>query len=160
MLAQIHIPLAAVALLVAAAAGSGFAFFALTPVAFAAEQVFHLQGGLAMGGYDPVSYHLDGRPVRGDKTFETTWMNATWRFSSEEHLAAFLAEPDRYAPAYGGYCAYAVSKGSLQPGNPNIWRIVDGRLYLNLSPSTMSKWEADIPASLAKADRNWPGLAE
>ena len=160
MLAQIHIPLAVAAMLAAAIAGSGFAIFALAPSALAAQQIIHVQGGLALSGYDPVSYHVDGRPSRGKAEFETVWMGAAWRFASQENLDAFLSDPERYAPAYGGHCAYAVSKGSLQPGDPTIWRIVDDRLYLNLSPSTMSKWEADIPGSLAKAERNWPELSE
>ncbi len=160
MLAQIHIPLAAASLLVAAIAGSGFALFVMAPSARAAEQVVHVQGGLAMGGYDPVAYHVDGRPTRGSSEFETEWMGAQWRFASAENLAAFQSAPDIYAPAYGGYCAYAVSKGSLRPGDPKIWRIVDGKLYLNLSPSIQSKWEKDIPASLARANQNWPELSE
>lgn len=160
MLAQLQFPLAAAAMLAAAIAGSGFALFALAPSALAAEQVIYVQGGLALGGYDPVSYHQDGQPTRGKPEFETEWMNASWRFSSAENLAAFTADPERYAPAYGGYCAFAVSKGSLQPGDPKIWRIVDDRLYLNLSPSTQAKWEADIPGSVASADQNWPQLTE
>jgi hypothetical protein len=160
MLAQIHFPLAAAAMVAAAIAGSGFALFALAPSAIAAEQIVHVQGGLALSGYDPVAYHIDGRPRRGSLDNETEWMGARWRFASQENLAAFLADPERYAPAYGGYCAYAVSQGSLQPGDPRIWRIVDGKLYLNLSPSTMSKWEADIPGSLARADQNWPDLTD
>ncbi len=159
MLAQLQFPLAAAAMIAAAIAGSGFAFFALSPSAKAAEQMIHVQGGLALGGYDAVAYHVDDQAKRGTSEFRTEWMGATWKFSSPENLAAFLADPERYAPAYGGHCAYAVSKGSLQPGDPRMWRIVDGKLYLNLSPSTMSKWEADIPGSLAKADRKWPDLS-
>lgn len=160
MLAQLQFPLAAAAMIVAAIAGSGFAFFALSPSARAAEQMVHVQGGLALGGYDTVAYHVDSKPMRGISDIQTEWMGATWWFSSQENLAAFMADPERYAPAYGGFCAFAVSKGSLQPGDPRMWRIVDDKLYLNLSPSTMSKWEADIPGALAKADRNWPQLTE
>ncbi len=115
---------------------------------------------LAVGGHDPVAYFETGRPVEGSKQHETQWMGATWRFASAENLEAFRKEPEAWAPQYGGYCAYAVAKGTTAPGDPRVWKIVDGKLYLNVSRSVAELWEQDIPGYVAKADANWPKLRE
>ncbi len=117
-------------------------------------------GGIAIEGHDPVAYFRDGRPVRGvaDHSFE--WQGATWRFASDANRAAFVEAPERYAPQYGGYCAYAVSQGATAGIDPEAWRIVDGKLYLNLNPAIQARWEQDIPGYIAKADENWPKLLE
>ena len=85
----------------------------------------------------------------------TTW---TWRFASASNRERFEREPERYAPQYGGYCAYAVSYGSTAPGDPHAWKIVDGRLYLNVNARIQAEWEKDIPGHVRKADANWPRL--
>ncbi len=114
--------------------------------------------GNAIDGYDPLAYHLLGEPIEGSKKFTHEWMGATWRFISAAHLDLFAAEPERYAPAYGGYCAYGVSQGAKVGFNPDSWKIVDGQLYLNLNPSIQKRWEKDIAGHIAKADSNWGGL--
>lgn len=111
---------------------------------------------LAVGGYDPVAYFTESKPVEGRSAYELKWNGATWRFSSAENLAAFEADPEAYAPRYGGYCAWAVSQGYTASGDPAAWRIVDGKLYLNYNRAIQRRWEKDIPGNIAKADANWP----
>jgi YHS domain-containing protein len=112
----------------------------------------------AIDGYDAVAYFTDGKPVKGSAEHTFEWKGATWRFATAEHKAQFEQEPDRYAPQYGGYCAYAVANGATAPGDPSVWRIVDGELYLNLSKSIQSEWEKHIPGFVRSADANWPRL--
>ena len=115
---------------------------------------------LAVGGYDPVAYFTDGEPVEGSGEHEYEWMGATWRFATPDHLAAFEADPEAYAPQYGGYCAYAVALGDLVSADPNAWRIVDGRLYLNYDQNVQATWEEDVPGYITKADANWPEILD
>lgn len=115
---------------------------------------------LAVGGYDPVAYFTDHAPVRGSETFALEWQGATWRFASAAHRALFEADPARYAPRYGGYCAWAMAQGREASGDPRFWKIVGGKLYLNYDASVQKKWEADIPGFIAKADVEWPRMLE
>jgi len=114
--------------------------------------------GVAVGGYDPVAYFKQAKPVQGSKGIALQYEGATWRFASAENRAAFEADPAKYAPQYGGYCAYAVSKGSTAKAEPDAWTIHDGKLYLNYDKSVRAIWEKDIPGNVAKADANWPGV--
>lgn len=115
--------------------------------------------GHAIAGYDPVAYFTEGRPVQGDARFEAEWNEATWRFASAENRDRFLAEPEAYAPQYGGYCAWAVAaKGELYAIDPHAWNIVDGRLYLNYSAEIQRRWEQDVPGFIERADRRWPEI--
>ena len=123
----------------------------------ALEPVFTSRGR-AIRGFDPVAYFTQGKPVEGSEEFTHSWMDALWYFASEENRAAFAAEPERYAPRYGGYCAWAVSQGYTASIDPKAWRIVDDRLYLNYSKSVQRRWENNIPGNIRKADRNWPVL--
>ncbi|MBU2581470.1 MAG: hypothetical protein KJ622_07115 [Alphaproteobacteria bacterium] len=115
--------------------------------------------GLAAHGFDVVAYFKQSKPQQGDARFALVHNNATYRFASEENLAAFEADPGKYEPAYGGYCAYGVSVGAKFDGDPRYWKIVDGKLYLNLDAAIQSTWLKDVPASIRKADANWPKLA-
>jgi YHS domain-containing protein len=115
---------------------------------------------LAVQGYDPVAYFTDGKPVKGDKAFSTEYMGATFRFASAAHRDTFIANPEAYAPQYGGYCAWAVSQGYTAKGDARNWKIVDGKLYLNYNTSIQKKWEADIPGFVSAANTNWPGLVD
>lgn len=117
-----------------------------------------LFSSLAVGGYDTVAYFKVNRPVQGKAEFSTEYKGATWRFSSAENLAAFKANPTAYAPQYGGYCAWAVSQNYTASGDPNYWKIVGGKLYLNYDKSVQEMWEKDIPGFISKADKNWPGV--
>lgn len=117
-----------------------------------------LLGGVAIDGYDPVAYFTDGRPVEGRKEFAHDWAGATWRFASAAHRDLFVAAPGKYAPQYGGYCAWAVSNNYTADTDPQAWSIVEGRLFLNYNLEVRSKWEQDKPGNIARADRNWPKL--
>lgn len=134
--------------------------FVLAPAALADKPEIYTGFGsnLALGGYDSVAYFTDGEPVKGSKDFETEFKGAIWRFSSQENLDAFEADPDAFRPQYGGYCAWAMDNGDLAKGNPKFWRIYEGRLYLNINRSIQKKWERDIPGFIEKADANWPGI--
>ncbi|MEA5449024.1 YHS domain-containing (seleno)protein [Leptolyngbya sp. CCNP1308] len=112
--------------------------------------------GVAIRGADPVAYFTAGKAVKGSADYETTWNGATWRFSSAENLAAFEADPIAYAPQYGGYCAWAVKSGYLASVDPEAWKIVDGKLYLNYSPGVQRQWQADIAGNITQGDQNWP----
>jgi len=110
----------------------------------------------AVDGHDPVAYFTDGKPVEGKKEFSTEYMGAEYRFASAENLEAFRADPAKYAPQYGGYCAWAVSQGYTAKGDPEHWKIVDGKLYLNYNKKIQERWELDIPSHIVTADTNWP----
>jgi len=112
--------------------------------------------GVALGGYDPVAYFTDGAAMPGREDLSLLHDGATWHFASDENRKTFRADPSRYAPQYGGYCAYAVAGGGTSGGSPKAWRIVDGRLYLNATSRVQLNWEKDIPGYIRKADANWP----
>jgi YHS domain-containing protein len=117
---------------------------------------------VAVSGYDPVAYFTDGRPVRGTQRFSTTYQGYEYRFASAAHRDAFRANPTRYLPQYGGYCAWAVSQGYTASADPTNWRIVDGRLYLNYDlnydDEIQRRWEQDIPGHIRNANANWPSV--
>lgn len=117
-----------------------------------------LFGNVAIKGYDPVAYFTDGKPVKGSKEHSFSWMGATWYFASAAHRDSFAAAPEKYAPQYGGYCAWAVSQGSTAGIDPEAWKIVDGKLYLNYNKKIQATWEEGMAANIAKADENWPHL--
>jgi YHS domain-containing protein len=123
-----------------------------------ANLVFYADNGIAIRGTDPVAYFQVGQPVQGSEEFSYEWGNTTWRFSSAENRDLFASDPERYAPEYGGFCAWAVSQGYTAPIDPNAWKIVDDRLYLNATTGVQQRWERDIPGHIAKADQNWPGI--
>jgi YHS domain-containing protein len=114
----------------------------------------------AVGGYDPVAYFTEGRPVEGKREFTHAWKGATWRFASAKNRDAFKANPEAYAPQYGGHCAWAVSQGYTAKGDPKYWKVVGGKLYLNYNASVQQNWQKDVPGHIAKADRNWPKVLD
>lgn len=114
--------------------------------------------GVAAGGYDVVAYFVEGRPTQGSAAIVHAWRGAEWRFASVENRAKFVADPSRYAPAYGGHCAWAASQGYKAKGDPRNWRIVDGRLFLNYDDDIQKRWERDIAGFVRKADAGWPSL--
>jgi YHS domain-containing protein len=131
---------------------------ALPVLAEAVAPVYSPFLGGAIRGYDPVAYFTEGRPLEGKRAFSLKWKGATWYFSSAKHRDMFQANPEKYAPQYGGYCAYAVSQGYTASIDPEAWKIVDGKLYLNYSKSVKELWEKDIPGHIKHADRNWPKI--
>ena len=113
---------------------------------------------LALHGYDPVAYFTEGGPRRGSDQFVHVHDGAAYRFSSEAHLEAFAADPARYLPAYGGFCAFGVSVGKKFDGDPNLWKIEDGKLYLNLNEEIYETFLEDVDGNIRKADGNWPEI--
>ena len=125
-----------------------------------APAVYSDRQGLAIRGTDPVAYFEAGEAVQGSSSFQHEWNGATWQFSSEENRAKFAADPEQFAPQYGGYCAFAISEGNLVSIDPEAWKIVDGKLYLNYSPGVQAQWSQDIPGRISQADANWPKVLE
>ena len=120
----------------------------------AADEVFVTADG-AIRGYDPVAYHTRAKPVPGRADITLTWNGATWRFASEANRTLFAADPERYAPRYGGFCAYGTSRGYKVSTDPQAFAIVDGRLYLNYSLPVQKTWNEDRPGHIRKADEQW-----
>ncbi len=133
--------------------------FLSTAVAWAVPPVFSTNEG-AIRGYDPVAYVKQQQPVKGDRNYTVRWNGADWYFASAANRDAFKADPERYAPQYGGYCAYGVAQGYAPPTDPSAFRVVDGKLYLNLSPYVAKKWDEDIQGNVRDANKNWPSLVD
>lgn len=137
------------------AAGAGM----LPGIALAEKlEVFVTSKGIAINGYDPVAYFVQGEPVAGLEEHSAMWKRARWYFSSAENRALFVADPEKYAPQYGGYCAYAVSRGYTATTVPEAWTITDGKLYLNFSLGVRDLWRRDMEENISRADKNWPGV--
>ncbi|KPQ17673.1 MAG: YHS domain [Rhodobacteraceae bacterium HLUCCO18] len=124
----------------------------------AAEPAIFQSDGLALGGTDPVAYFEDGAPVRGDAVHGADWMGALWTFATAANREAFLAAPERFAPAFGGYCAFAASRGYLAPTIPEAWAIHDDRLYLNATLRARELWLAELPDVIAAGEAHWPAI--
>ena len=116
--------------------------------------------GAAVKGYDVVAYFDDGEPIKGKRDIDYEWNGAVWNFSNHKHLSLFRGDPEKYAPRYGGYCAFAVSRGYTADIDPEAWSIVDDKLYLNYNSKYRKRWSRDIPGNIEKADKNWPGVLE
>lgn len=114
----------------------------------------------AVGGYDTVEYFISGKATKGKKAFKLDYMGAEWRFASMGNLEAFKADPDKYRPQYGGYCAWAMARGYAASGDPKEWKIVDGKLYLNYDDDVKAKWLKDIPGFIKQADIKFPTVVE
>jgi YHS domain-containing protein len=111
--------------------------------------------GVALKGYDAVAYFAVENLVQGNKTYAFAWNGAKWQFSSAENLEKFKQNPQAYAPQFGGYCSYAVSKGYTADGDPKAWKIVDGKLYLNYSPEVKEMWEKNEGPNIEKGNEHW-----
>jgi hypothetical protein len=111
---------------------------------------------VAIQGYDPVAYFTDGKAIKGSSSYEYAWEDARWRFASAAHRQMFAADPDRYAPQFGGFCAGALTAGMLVPANPQTWAIVNGKLYMWAGgPDDIRAWKADAAANIDGANKNW-----
>ena len=122
--------------------------------------VYTNRKGLALDGYDPISYFTDGKPVKGDPQVEATYNGALYHFVSQANRETFEKAPSRYAPAYGGYCGYAASIGKVRPADPLVWSIVDGHLIVQHTKGAADLWTKDVPGNKLKADKYWPLLIE
>jgi len=117
-------------------------------------------GGVAIKGYDPVAYFTDGKAVNGKPEFASTYKGATFRFASAAHKKAFDAAPDRYAPQYGGFCAYGTADGHKADIDPAAFTVVSGKLYLNYSKAVQTRWKQDVPGYIAKANDRWGEVSQ
>jgi len=116
------------------------------------------RSGLAIRGVDPVSYFTNGSPIRGNKELAVQHKGGTYWFSSEDNRNLFLENPDAYLPAYGGFCAYGTAVEAKVDGDPYVWHIVDGQLYLNIDKSVDKIWTRNIPRYIRDANKNWTWL--
>ncbi len=132
-----------------------FALFYMQTALAATPPIFSTSEG-AIEGYDPVAYFTEEQPVKGKDEYSFEYNGGVFKFASAENLALFTANPEKYAPQYGGYCAYAVSEGYTAKIDPDAWTIVDDKLYLNYNQSIRKRWSKDIPGRIAKANENWP----
>jgi YHS domain-containing protein len=133
-----------------------FAFCGFPFLAQAQKPEIYSASGAAIRGYDPVAYFADGKPVKGSEKFSYRWKGATWHFASQDNRDKFAAAPDKFAPQYGGYCAYGVAGGYAVSIDPAAWSVRDGKLYLNYSAGVQKDWLKDVPGYIRKADANWP----
>lgn len=116
--------------------------------------------GLAIGGFDPVAYHAKNTAVPGNENFRLPYKGSIWQFSSQANLSKFQKEPDKYEPAYGGYCAYGMAQGDVIKSDPNAWSVKDGRLYLNYNMATKEKFDKNSEQMIRKADGHWKNLMQ
>ena len=114
---------------------------------------------VAIKGYDTVAYFKDGKALKGSESFTFPWRGMTWHFSSKENRDLFAGSPEKYAPQYNGWCAWAMTESRKAVTDPEVWKIVSGKLYLNCSKEAYEKWSRDIPGNIKKADSNWLTLS-
>jgi YHS domain-containing protein len=130
----------------------------LSEGAIAQKAEIFQKDGLAIRGYDPVSFFKQGGPLKGDEKFAYEWRETRWLFSSSANLELFKTDPEKYAPQYGGYCAYGMAEGHKAPTETDTWTILDGRLYFNYNRKVKEIWMKDTKGFIEKADTNWPRL--
>ena len=119
--------------------------------------IFAVQG-IAIGGFDPVSYFTERAAIAGQSAFRLGWHGAIWQFANAQNLARFERDPYRLAPQYGGYCAMTLAQGALAPSTPEAWAIHDGKLYLTQSIAARDLWQRDPDSYLARSDVHWPDV--
>lgn len=122
----------------------------------AGQPAIYTRSGLAVGGYDPVAYFTESKPRKGAAAHSLKWHGATWRFKSTENKALFESNPEKYAPQYGGYCAYAMASGDFVSTNPKAWDIYNGKLYLNYNSIIWAVWNRDKNGYVTRADKRFP----
>ena len=132
-----------------------FVFLAACATSDGVAKVNRNSAGLAVSGFDAVAYFVAENAVKGDGKYEYVWNGAKWLFSSQENMDKFKQNPEAYAPQFGGYCSYAVSRGYTADGDPNAWKIVDGKLYLNYNQKAKDEWEKNQEKSIEDGNNNW-----
>jgi YHS domain-containing protein len=126
--------------------------------ALAQKSEIFTESGKAIRGYDPVAYFFKGKAVKGNDDLKYSWKNATWCFSTQQDLDTFKTNPEKFAPQYGGYCAYGLSEGHKATTEPDAWTIVDGKLYLNYNTKVREMWTKERQKRIEEADRKWPEI--
>lgn len=131
----------------------------ISAATFAADIDANANGNdLAIQGYDPVAYFTQEQPTKGKSDFTATYKNAIYHFSNEKNRDLFRASPAKYAPQFGGFCAFGVTKGRKFDTDPTAWRVVDGKLYLNLNKDVQKVWLEDVPGYITNANQTWPTI--
>lgn len=138
---------------------AGF-LFAVTAASASAQAVNLDKANLALSGYDAVAYQTENTARKGSAGFVAAHDGGTYQFATAANRDAFVADPEKYLPVYGGYCAFGVSRGYKVKIDPEAFRVVDGKLYLNYDKGVQKQWLQDIPGYIAKANNNWPGLKD
>ncbi len=126
--------------------------------ALAKSPEIYMENGIAIDGSDPVAYFAENGPVPGSAVNSVDWKGASWQFDNAENAAAFLESPENFAPQFGGYCAFAASRGYIAPTTPEAWTIYEGQLFLNANLRARELWLEDVPGNIAKGRENWPGI--
>jgi YHS domain-containing protein len=121
---------------------------------------FFEKDGAALRGYDPVAYFTAGKPQKGLPSHSYEYKGTTFHFATDENRRAFMQDPEKYAPQFGGYCAYGTAQGYKVSTQPDAFAVVDGKLYLNYNRNVLTIWEKDVPGNIAKAEQNWPEVAK
>jgi YHS domain-containing protein len=152
--------LMAVGLVLALIVATTFAVRAQSKIGKSTAPVFTgLVQGVAVGGFDPVAYFTEGKPVPGLADVTLEHQGATWRFASADNREKFKTDPSKHAPQFGGYCAWAVAEGYTAKGDPSAWTIADGKLYLNYNKSVQKTWEENIPGNVRRGASNWSRIS-
>jgi YHS domain-containing protein len=136
----------------------GLTAWAAPPVNTLKNSFFSTRTDTAINGYDPVAYFTENAPVKGQDAYTLEWKDATWKFASQANLDLFKSNPDKYAPQYGGYCAYGVAKNDLVKVDPEQFTILDGKLYLNYDASVQKEWAKDRAGYIRQANELFPKL--
>lgn len=126
--------------------------------AVAGSAVYLNDAGVALSTYDAVSYFTASEPLKGSEKFTAKYDNATYWFADEKNRDAFVSNPAKYAPQYGGYCAYAASQGGKASADPTQWTVLDGKLYVNFDARIQKQWTANIQSFIKQADTKWPHI--
>ena len=121
---------------------------------------FFEDDGSALRGYDPVSYFDDGQPTKGSPEFSYVYKGSKFTFATRDHQRQFAANPEKYAPQYGGFCAYGTSNGYKVSTQPDAFKVVDGKLYLNYDRKVQEIWSKDVPGNIARANEKWPEVSK
>ena len=125
----------------------------------AAAGEYYEKDGAAIRGYDPVAYFTDGKPVKGSTGYKADYKGSTFHFRSQANRDAFVADPAKYAPQYGGFCAFGTAGGYKAATHPSAFTIVGNKLYLNYNQDVQKKWSGDIPGYVTTADKKWPEVS-
>jgi hypothetical protein len=136
------------------------AFVLMSTAAMSQRPAVFVKDNAAIGGYDPVAYFSVRKPIKGDRKFSWRWNNAIWQFANQQNLDSFKVAPEKYAPQYGGYCAYGLADGHKAPTEADAWTIVNGKLYLNYNKDVQGLWSKKRDAYIITADKNWPALKD
>jgi hypothetical protein len=133
-------------------------FVLLFVIGCSQQQEIYSSSGVAINGYDVVAYFTESKPVKGKEKYSYQWKDAQWQFSSQQNLDLFKTSPEKYAPQYGGYCAFGVFEDHTAPTSPDAWTIVDGKLYLNYNTDVRNMWRKNQSGCIEQANKNWPGV--